>query len=84
MISYESSRWYIKIWRLRWYLYAIFLYIKITINIDIITDYLLDYITGEKYSKENSKELKSNWNDIKKHVELSKMYKFSTKYKRED
>jgi len=84
MISYESSKWYVKVWRQRWYLYAIFLYIKTFINIDIIVDLVLDFLMEEDYSSKEKKKLKSSWKDIKKHIELSKMFKFSTKYERED
>ena len=78
MISYESSKWYVKVWRQRWYLYAIFLYIVKYLNIEIFVDIILDFLTEEDYSEKEKKKLKSNWNDIKKHIELSKMFKFST------
>ena len=84
MISYESCNWYTRLWRKRWYLYAIFLYIKTFINIDIIVDLVLDFLMEEDYSSKEKKKLKSSWKDIKKHIELSKMFKFSTKYERED
>jgi len=78
MISYEASKWYIKIWRGRWYLYAIFLHIKNFIYIHLLLDMIF---YGELESKDK-KELNSNWKEIKRHVELSKMYKFSSKYQR--
>ena len=82
IISYESCKWYVKLWRQRWYLYAIFLHIKNNINPIIGIEILLD---GE-LDKDTSKSIRTNWKDIKYHVELSKMYKFSTKtkYERED
>lgn len=73
MISYESSKWYIKIWRRRWYTYAIFLHIKNYLNIDLILDYIIDDELDEK----DRDKLRQTWKDIKKHVELTKMYKYS-------
>ena len=75
MISYESSKWYIKMWRTRWYLYAMLLHIKSFINIELWIDFLLN----SEIDDEEKETLKNNWKDIKKHVELSKMYKFSSK-----
>jgi len=72
IISYESSIWYIKVWRQRWYIYAIFLHAIDYINIEIWIDRLL----GEK-NDVTEKKLKKSWVDIKRHVEVSKMYKFS-------
>lgn len=77
MISYEASKWYVKLWRQRWYVYAIFLhvirnYLKLSIFIDFIIDIIVN--DDELIDKEKIRE---NWKDIKKHVELSKMYKFS-------
>lgn len=80
MISYEASKWYVKLWRRRWYLYAIFLHIKNFINVELWIDYLL----YQQLSDDERKKLKSNWKEIRRHVELSKMYKFSSKYERED
>ena len=76
MISYESSKLYVKIWRHRWYFYAIFLYILDFIknpNINLILDYIIDDETDE----EDRKKLRQTWKDIKKHVELTKMSKYS-------
>jgi hypothetical protein len=73
MISYESSKWYIKMWRKRWYLYAIFLHIKVYMNIDIILNFVIDdYVDYEK-----NKKIRQNWKDIRKHVELTKMSKYT-------
>lgn len=82
MISYEGSKWYIKVWRQRWYAYAIFLHLKNFINVELWIDYLL----YKKLSDRDKKKLKINWKQIKQHVELSKMYKFSSKirYEREE
>ena len=80
MISYESSKWYVKVWRQRWYLYAIFLHLKNYLNPIVGIEFLL----GGKLEDDTEKKMKTNWKDIKRHVELSKMYKFSTKYERED
>ena len=84
MISYESSSWYIKMWRQRWYLYAIFLHIKIYIDVELWIDYILNQIGVDVEDEKKDKKIKYNWSEIKRHVELSKMYKFSTKYNREN
>jgi len=80
IISYESSKWNVKLWRQRWYLYAIFLHIKNYISPMVGIEFLLN----GKLDSDTEKKMKLNWNDIKRHVELSKMYKFSSKYERED
>ena len=80
IISYESSKWIVKLWRQRWYLYAIFLHVKNYLNPIIGVEFLL----GGKLDDDTAKKMKLNWKDIKRHVELGKMYKFSTKYERED
>lgn len=71
MISYESSNWYIKLWRKRWYIYAIFLFLKNLLDIELILDFILSN------EIEDEKKIKSDWKEIKKHVELSKMCKYS-------
>ena len=83
MKSFESSKWYIKVCRYRWYIYAIYLYLKTNLNIDVILQYILD---EGSLSDKNKNKLKISWKEIKAHVELSKMYKFSTKitYEREE
>jgi len=80
MISYEASKWYVKLWRTRWYLYAIILHAKSFIDPELWMDYLLK----TPYEKDKIKKIKSDWIDIKRHVELSKMYKFSARVERED
>jgi hypothetical protein len=75
MISYEGSKWYVKIWRARWYLYAILLYLKEYISIDV----WLEFFMNEGFEDDVKKKFRAEWKDIKKHVELSKMYKFSAK-----
>jgi len=75
MISYESSKWYVKLWRQRWYIYATFLHVRDFINIDIG----LEYLMFSELDKKTKSKIRKNWRDIKKHVELSKMYKFSAK-----
>ena len=70
--SYESSNWIIKIWRKRWYLYAIFLYLKLYIDVKIWIDFLLNDINNS-----DIKNLRNEWKLIKKHTELSKMHKYS-------
>ena len=73
--SYEASNCIIKIWRKRWYFYAIFLYLKYLIKVDIIVDYIIDSELEDK----DKDSIRSNWKAIKKHVELNKMHKYSTK-----
>jgi len=41
MISYEASKWYVKLWRQRWYLYLMILHIKSYIDPELWMDYLL-------------------------------------------
>ena len=82
VLSYESSKWYVKLWRTRWYLYAIFLHLIQYINVSIWIDLLLN----QELDNDDKKRLRNNGKDIKRHIELSKMYKFSskTKYEREE
>ena len=80
IISYESSKWYVKLWRNRWYIYAIFLHTKNFIDVQLWIDYL---IMDNNLSKD-TKLLQKRWIDIKAHIEISKMYKFSTKIERDD
>jgi hypothetical protein len=75
MISYEASKWYVKLWRKRWYLYAIFLYLQNYINIGL----WIDYFFNEGFTENDKRNIRANWKDIKTSIELSKMYKFSTK-----
>jgi len=83
IISYESSKWYIKLWRTRWYIYAIFLHFINYIDIKIIFHYFLKKEFEDDY-KDDKKILYNKWITIKKHIELSKMYKFSTRIPRND
>lgn len=71
-ISYDASKWYIKLLRHRWYLYAFLLHIKIYLKLSL----LVDYIADNDIDSSDKDEIKNNWKIIKKHVELSKMYKF--------
>lgn len=80
IISYESCKWYVKVWRQRWYLYAIFLHIKNNYILPIIG---LEFILGG-LDDDTEKKLRIKWLDIKHHVELSKMYKFSSRHERQD
>ena len=80
MISYEGSKWYVKLWRQRWYAYAIFLHLKNYMDVEIWIDYLL----YKKLDNKEKKKLRTSWKQIKYHVDVSKMYKFSKKYERED
>jgi len=75
MISYESSKWYVKLWRQRWYLYAILLHFKNLINVNFFIELLLD----KQLEESSKKDLNKEWKYIKRHVELSKMHKFSAK-----
>lgn len=73
--SYESSGNIIKMWRCRWYLYAILLYLGLYININIIVDYLID----DELTDNDKEKIRKEWKLIKKHVEITKMYKYSVK-----
>lgn len=88
MISYESSKWYIKLWRHRWYLYAIYLYLKCLLRPELWLDFLLDkfkiFFFEDDFFEDEKKILHKKWKDIIHHVELCKMHKFSTKIERED
>jgi hypothetical protein len=44
----------------------------------------IEFLLDGKLDNDTIKTMKLDWKDIKRHVELSKMYKFSTKYDRED
>ncbi len=72
MISYESSKWYIKILRKRWYFYVPFLFLKINLLQEDTIDMLI-YGIGSS----DRKKLINSWFEIKKHIELSKMHKYS-------
>lgn len=80
MKSYESSKWYIKLWRMRWYIYALFLLLIHTFNPNII----IEIILHNKLYQDSEQKVKSTWQIIKRHVELSKMHKFSSKEDRTD
>lgn len=43
----------------------------------------IDLILNQQIDDDDRKKLRANWKDIRKHIELSKMYKFSTKIKHE-
>ena len=75
MISYEASKWYIRTWRKRWYLYAIFLHVRNFLNVDI----WVDLIINEEFDDDTRKKLRTEWKDIKRHIELTKMHKYSSK-----
>jgi hypothetical protein len=81
MISYEASKWYVKLWRQRWYLYAIFLHVfRNYLKLPVIIDFLLDVVINEDQHDENEK-MRIKWRYIKRHVELTKMYKYTSKTK---
>ena len=48
--SYEGSKWYVKLWRQRWYLYAITIHLKNYLNASLWIDYLLN----KKLDKNNN------------------------------
>jgi hypothetical protein len=88
IISYESSSKIVKLWRNRWYLYAIFLHIKNFINLQLWIDYLINSgisinVVNNGISNDSAK-LRKKWREIKTLVEINKMYKFSTKIERDD
>jgi len=74
MISYESCKWYVKMWRKRWYIYAFFLHIKNLLTINIIIELLLN----KELENEENAELRTEWRYIVRHVELNKMCKLTT------
>lgn len=79
MISYEASKWYVKLWRHRWYIYAIYLhFVRNYLKLSMLVDFVVDTIVNGDDLIEKEK-LRENWKDIKKSVELSKMHKFSSK-----
>jgi len=81
MISYESSKWYVKAWRSRWYLYAVLLYLKEFLKIELIIDFILSglLLGDDLIEDEEEEKIRKSWKDIIRHVELSKMYKFTQK-----
>jgi hypothetical protein len=85
MNSYESSKWQIKLWRKRWYLYATFLFFLKYVDIELCVDLWVEYLFSESISDKKKLKLRKNWNDIKRHVELTKMCKYtSSSYNKHD
>lgn len=80
MISYEASKWYIKLWRMRWYFYAIFLLIKYAFD----TNMLIHFFIHNELDEKSEEKINYNWKLIKRHVELSKMCKYSSRDERTD
>ena len=74
MKSYESCNWFVKMWRNRWYIYAIFLHLKDLLSINLLLDLLLD----NKLDKKEKRKLENNWRYYIRHVELNKMCKLTT------
>jgi len=72
MVSYESSKWYVKLFRKRWYLYIPFLFIKRNLFKHRTVDVIIEGI-----GKEERKTLINSWFNIKKHIELTKLHKYS-------
>ena len=79
-ISYEASKWYIKALRHGWYLYAVLLHIKNMLNVEL----WIDFIFSDQYLEAEQKKLRSSWKEIVRHVELSKMHKYISRYERQD
>lgn len=73
MLSYESSKWYVKIWRKRWYFIIPFLFIKINF---IRIDYF-DWLVEGELSGESEDKLWNSLGDIKRHIDLTKLKKYS-------
>lgn len=73
MNSYESSKWYVKIWRKRWYFIIPFLFIRENI---LKIDWLY-YFLDAGFSKKERVSLYKSWFDIKRHVDLTKLKKYS-------
>lgn len=68
--SYESCKWYVKIWRSRWYFIIPFIFIKRNFKISYL------FFIYQPDSTEREKSINS-WFDIKKHIELCKLHKYS-------
>lgn len=77
--SFESSNWYIKIIRARWYIYALILYIKELLKVELWIEYILE----GNLDKKQREKLRQDWKSIKRHVELTKMLKYKSKYGQE-
>jgi len=73
MKSYESSKYYIKLWRKRWYLYIPVLFIQRNLFKEKTIDMILDGGIG----RTDRKNLINSWFDIKKHIDLTKLQKYS-------
>lgn len=86
-ISYESSKWYIKVWRWRWYIYMYLLYAKCYAKPELWIDYILDIFKLSQFEDDMFDEereiLQQKLKHIKRYVELYKMHKLSPQ-KRED
>jgi hypothetical protein len=82
MISYEGSKWYIKFWRKRWYIYAILLHTKNFISVSMWIDLLMK----KGLSSKTRLKLRNKWRSIIYNIELKKMKKLTAtvKYERED
>ena len=82
--SYETSKWYIKALRNIWYLYAAVLHLRNLINVELWIDSIISSNAWDHHLDEEQKKLRSNWKEIIRHVELSKMHKYTSRYERQD
>lgn len=73
MKSYESCKWYEKIWRKRWYFLIPFLYLKVNIFKISYVDWIIE---GEPTGEDDDRLWNTFW-DIKRHLDLTKLHKYS-------
>lgn len=72
MKSYEASKWYVKLWRKRWYFLIPFIFFKR----NLLNTKLIEMIF-EGATKDDRAKMINSWFDIKKSIELTKMHKYS-------
>ena len=72
MKSYEGSKWHVKIWRKRWYFIIPFIFLKMNLFKEKTIDILIEGV-----GRNDRKRLINSWFAIKKHVELTKLHKYS-------
>jgi hypothetical protein len=72
MKCYESSKWYVRIWRKRWYFIIPCIFIKRNIWHPRTLNMII-----EQPNKHDRKILINSWFEIKKHIELTKLQRFS-------
>lgn len=78
-ISYEGSKWYVKLWRKRWYAYAVFLHL----NNFIDTSLYIDLLLHKSISRSKKRKLRNSWKSTIHYVELHKMHKLTSEMRQE-